>query len=188
VPTTYQPTVPAPLAVLLHNRSGSAQYWEDLSIGELADDLGIVILAPDSRFSSWDFFEQSVRGFGPDPKFFNIALGYTFQRLNINPQRIALGGFVDGGFEALGVGLANGDLFTHVMAYSPSGLIAPYVQGKPKCFVSVGDDDTAVLDFTKTNMVQKLIDAAYTVEYVEFDGGTLLPSTVARQSFEWFLA
>jgi phospholipase/carboxylesterase len=188
VPTTYQATVPAPLAVLLHNRSSSAQYWEDLGIGELADDLGIVILAPDSRFSGWDFFEQSIRGYGPDPKFMNIALGYVFQRLNIDPTRISLGGFVDGGFEALGVGLANGDLFSHIMAYSPSGLIAPYVQGKPKCFVSIGDDDTAAMDYTKLYMTDKLTAAGYTVNIVEFDGGFELPSEVARQSFEWFLA
>jgi phospholipase/carboxylesterase len=188
VPTTYNPATPAPLAMLLHNRSGSAQYWEDYQIGEMVDDLGIVVVAPDSRNSNWDYLEQNIRGYGPDPKFMNFALAYVFQRLNINPQRIALGGFVDGGFEALGVGIANGDLFTHLLAFSPSGLLAPWIQGKPKVYLSVGDNDTAVLDFTNTQMVDKLVANGYTVQKVQFDGGVELPDAIARQSFEWFLA
>lgn len=187
VPTTYRADTPAPLVVLLHASGSSAQFWEDSGIGALIDDLGIVVVAPDSRFASWDIL--AVGGYGPDPTFFNVALAHTFLRCNINPARIALGGFSDGGAEALGVGVANGDLFTHVMAYSPGTLFAPWIQGKPKIFVSHGTSDGAFpFDYTKNVIVPRLVDAQYSVNFVEFDGGHAIPAAIARQSFEWFVA
>ena len=186
VPTTYLPATPAPLLVLLHGNGSSAQFWEDSGIGALVDDLGIVVVAPDSRYTTWDFL--AVNGYRPDPQFIDIALAHTFLRCNINPARIAIGGFSDGGVESLGLGIANGNLFSHVMAYSPGVLYAPFVQGKPKVFVSHGNLDPAIsFDYTKNFIVPKLVDAQYDVNFVEFTGGHVIPSAIARQSFEWFL-
>ncbi len=187
VPTTYQAGVPAPLLVLLHGANSSAAFWENSGVGALVDDLGIVIVAPESRYATWDFL--ALGGYGADPAFFDIALDYTFRRCNINPARIAVAGFADGGVEAIGVGLANGDLFTHVMAYSPGVLFAPWLRGKPKLFVSHGNVDGILsFDYTKSVIVPRLIDAQYSVDFVEFSGSHEIPSSVARQSFQWFLA
>jgi predicted esterase len=189
VPTTYRSGTPAPLVVLLHGNGSSARFWEDMAIGSLVDDLGIVVLAPDSRYFSWDFLESGVRGYGPDPRFINSALAYTFLRCNINPARIAMAGFSHGGSEALGLGLANGDLFTHVMAYSPSVLFAPFTLGKPKVFLSHGNVDSVIpFENTRLLIAPKLVSFGYDVTFVEFAGDHAIPGAVARQSFDWMLA
>lgn len=187
VPTTYQANSPAPLVLALHGNGGSAQYWEDIAFGELLDDLGVVVLAPDSRFARWDIIFE--RGYSSDPKFFNTALAYTFARCNINPARVAIAGFDDGGLEALGVGLANGDLFSAVLAYSPGVLAVPFVQGKPKIFLAHGLSDPVIpFENAQNIIVPRLTDAGYTLNFVPFDGGHEVPSAIARQSVEWFLA
>ena len=187
VPTTYQAATPAPLLVLLHDNGLSATVWETYGVGGLLDDLGVVVLAPDSRYFSWDIIAE--RGYSSDPAYFNFALGYLFQRCNINPSRIAIAGFSDGGIESIGVGVANGDLFTHVMAYSPGALSAPWTQGKPKVFISHGQaDPVRSFEFDRDFIAQRLIDASYNVTFTPFVGGHEIPSTVLRQSVEWFLA
>ena len=189
VPTTYQASTPAPLVVLLHGGGNGAKYWQDGGVGSLVDDLGIVVLAPDSRYTSWDLLTPGVQGFGPDAAFINTALAYTFQRCNIAPARIAMAGFAEGATESFGLGFINGDFFTHVMAYSPGLLFAPWVQGKPKVFVSHGTGDLALsFENTKTQIVPKLIAASYDTTFVEFNGAHEVPGSIARQSFEWFLA
>ncbi|HEX7937803.1 MAG TPA: alpha/beta hydrolase-fold protein [Gemmatimonadaceae bacterium] len=187
VPTTYDPNVPAPLMVLLHGNGSGAQFWDDYGIGELLDDLGIVILAPDSRGVDWDIITQNA--YVTDPAYINFALNYTFKHINVNPTRVAMAGFSDGGIESLGVGIANGDLFTHVMAYSPGALIAPFQQGKPKCFISHGQADTQLsFEFDRDNIAGKLTQNAYDVTFVPFNGGHEVPTDIARQSATWFLA
>lgn len=42
----------------------------------------------------------------------------------IDPAHVAIGGFSDGASCALSLGLVNGDLFTHVMAFSPGLVVA----------------------------------------------------------------
>jgi phospholipase/carboxylesterase len=188
VPTTYDPTVPAPLLMLLHGNGDSADFWEtSMHIGEQMDDLGVVIVAPDSRNASWDIIAEN--GYRADPYFFNFALEHAFKRCKINPSRIAIAGFSDGGMEALGVGVANGDLFTHVMSYSAGALAAPWQQGKPKVFVSHGQADPILSwENARDNIVQRLIDASYDTTFVSFAGGHSIPPAIARQSVEWFLA
>ena len=186
VPTTYQAATPAPLLVLLHPNGTGAQFWDDYGIGELLDDLGIVILAPDSRYVSWDIIQE--RGYASDPAYINFALGYTFKRCNINPSRIAIGGFSDGGMESLGIGLANGSLFSHVMAYSPGALAVPWTQGKPKVFISHGQTDPILsFEFDRDEIAGRLTAKTYDVTFVPFNGGHTVPSNIARHSATWFL-
>lgn len=187
VPTTYNPATPAPLLVLLHDGGTSAQFWEDAGVGQLLDDLGVVIMAPDSRHADWDLF--LTNGYRDDPAFINIALAWLFQRCNINASRIALGGFGNGASESFGLGFANGNLFTHVIGFSPNVLYAPFLQGKPKVMISHGTSDSVFsFEYTKSNIVARLQDAQYSVDFVEYSAGHVLPSTITRQAIEWFLA
>ena len=81
-----------PLLVFLHGatQTGSAMLRR---IGPAADQAGVAILAPDSRGTSWD----AIRGdFGEDVTFLNRALEFVFDRLAVDPARVALGGFSDG--------------------------------------------------------------------------------------------
>ena len=50
-------------------------------------------------------------------------------------------GFSDGASYALSIGLANGDLFGHVLAWSPGFVAPPEFVGRPRVFVSHGTDD-----------------------------------------------
>jgi len=75
-----------------------------------------VIVAPDSRGRTWDAIEGRM---GPDVEFIDTALRSVFAHVRVNPARVAMAGFSDGASYALGLGLANGDLFSHVIAFSP---------------------------------------------------------------------
>ena len=61
IPARYRPDTPAPLAVLLHGAGGHAR--RIVSLLGVADSLGVIVLAPESRGgSTWD----AIRGgFGP---------------------------------------------------------------------------------------------------------------------------
>ena len=125
---------PAPLLLVLHGATGTGRRAiRDLQ--DLADARGLVLLAPDSRAYTWDIV---LGGFGPDVEFVDRALEEVFRRQNVDPARVAVGGFSDGASYALTLGLANGDLFSRVVAFSP-GFVADVVRlGSPRFFVSHG--------------------------------------------------
>jgi phospholipase/carboxylesterase len=61
--------------------------------------------------------------------------------LAVDAGRLAVEGFSDGASYALSIGLTNGDLLTHVVAFSP-GFASPVAYtGKPPVFVSHGTHD-----------------------------------------------
>ncbi|HYH99185.1 alpha/beta hydrolase, partial [Hyalangium sp.] len=133
---------------------------------------------------TWDV----IRGdYGPDVTFIDQALAWVFAHYAVDPARIAIGGFSDGASYALSLGIANGDLFTHVLAFSP-GFAAPVEQhGEPRLFVSHGIQD-AVLPITACSrrLVPRLQRAGYDVRYHEFDGPHTIPPEIAREAAEWF--
>lgn len=148
----------------------------------------MVLLAPDSRSDvSWDL---SVGGsVSRDVRFLDRALMHVFERCHIDANYIALGGFSDGATYALSVGVSNGDLFSHLIAYSP-GYILPFepLVGKPRIFLSHGARDPVFpIDETRKFLLPTLLDAGYEVRYEEFDGGHLVPVAVSDEALEWFL-
>ena len=122
-------TGPAPLFVLLHGATGSAAGITGRTEAfALADELKMVILAPDSRERTWD----AIRGkFGPDVAFLDKALAKVFETVPIDRKRVAVGGFSDGASYAISLGLQNGDLFTHVAAFSPGFFVGNQRRGRP---------------------------------------------------------
>lgn len=182
VPARYRPDVPAPVAVLLHGAGGRAQ--RIVSLLGVADTLGIVVLAPESRDGTWDV----IRGdFGPDVAFVDRALQHTFDRVAIDRRRIAIGGFSDGASYALSLGLDNGDFFTHILAFSPGFVATRRPQGRPRVFVSHGKQDEILpIASTSRRLVPALEDANYPVTYREFDGPHTVPPSIAHEAFTWF--
>ena len=75
-------TGPAPLFVLLHGATGSAAgITGRTGAFTLADELKMVILAPESRERTWD----AIRGqFGPDVAFLDKALARVFETVPID--------------------------------------------------------------------------------------------------------
>ena len=186
VPPDYSPSRPASLLVLLHGAGGNSSLWSSNSLIALYESRNIVVLAPDSRSASWDL---AYGGFGADVGFIDLALAYTFDRCVINPASIALGGFSDGASYALSLGAGNGDLFSHLVAFSPGFFGPATMRGKPKIFVSHGTAD-AILPFswTSTKLVPSLTAQGYSVRFVEFAGGHALPLAVATEAIDWFKA
>ena len=174
----------APLVVMLHGATGSARgVTARTKAFELAEEFGAVVLAPDSRESTWDM----VNGFfGPDVEFIDRALTHTFARVPVDPSRLTIAGFSDGASYALSLGLINGDLFTHVMAFSPGFIVAKRVIGLPALFVSHGTrDDILPINDTSRRLVPGLQKAGYAVHYREFTGPHTVPLPIVHEAFEW---
>ena len=187
VPTTYSPDTPAPLFVALHGAGGDADNWA--SYPDRAEQRGMVFMAPDSRENTWDLIESLLGGFGPDVEFLDRALQHTFDRCAIDPNRIALGGFSDGGSYALSLGVSNGDLFTHLLGFAPGFLSSsPPTVGKPKVYIAHGKFDGIIpIDDSRLQTEPILRESDYDVTFEEFDGGHEVPADISESALDWFL-
>jgi predicted esterase len=185
VPNGYDGGSPVPLFVALHGAGGSWTDWA--SYYARADARGMVLLAPDSRGSTWDFAATGT--FGADVAFLDRALQYAFDRCRIDAGRIALAGFSDGASYTLCLGPSNGDLFSHLVAYSPGfrETVAPIV-GKPRVFISHGTSDPVLpIATTRDEIVPGLRHAGYDVTFQEFDGGHQVPAAISEAALDWFV-
>ncbi|GAA1754802.1 hypothetical protein [Kocuria aegyptia] len=171
--------LPVPLVVSLHGAGGSARGGLDL-LRRAAGEHGFAVLAPASRGSTWD----AVGGdYGPDVAVLDRSLRRTFELVRIDPGRISVAGFSDGASYALGLGLANGDLFGGIAAFSP-GYVPPAGRvGEPRVFVSHGvADEVLPIDRTSRRIVPALERDGYDVTFVEFDGGHAVPPDMVAQA------
>jgi phospholipase/carboxylesterase len=185
VPPGYRADQPAPLALLLHGAGGTAEHGLWL-LQSLADAMGMILLSPDSRQRTWDII---VNRYGPDIAFIDQALALTFDRYVVDPTHLAVGGFSDGASYALSVGLTNGDLFTHILAFSPGFLKPGDPRGRPDIYISHGTHDAVLpIDRCSRRIVPQLERAGYAVRYREFDGPHTVPPEIAREAADWFLA
>jgi phospholipase/carboxylesterase len=181
IPGKYRPEEPAPLAVLLHGAGGRAS--RVVSLLGVAETLGIIVLAPESRAGTWDAIRDD---FGPDVEFVNRALEAAFERCAIDSRRLAIGGFSDGATYALSLGIDNGDVFTHILAFSPGFITSRKPHGRPRIFVSHGTrDEILPIATTSRRLVPALEKAGYAVNYREFDGPHTVPPNIAHEAFTW---
>ncbi len=184
VPESYREDQPAPLLVALHGGGGHAGRWSDLYAA--CENRGIVLVAPDSRGRTWD----RVNGaFGPDVAFIDAVLRFTFERCAIDPLRIALAGFSDGASYTLSLGPPNGDLFSHLIAWSP-GFSDPEdpIVGAPRVFVSHGTDDRVLpVSMSRSAIVPMFEMDGYEVTYFEFQGRHELTTKAIDEGLNWFL-
>jgi phospholipase/carboxylesterase len=143
----------------------------------------MVVVAPDSRATTWQMGQRSS---GRDAGFIDRLLAHVSDRVSIDPERVAVGGFSDGASYALELGLANGDLFHRVIAFSPGILAAAPPHGRPRVFVSHGTADTILpIDRCSRVFVPMLRRVGYDVEYVEFDGGHQVPAAIRARALAW---
>ncbi len=183
VPHSYRASEPLPLIVLLHGASGTGRAWFG-SYGPRADVARVIILAPDSRSFSWDAAQDDP--FGADIAFLETAIASTFDRCAVDTRRLAVMGFSDGASYALSVGLANGDIFQKIIAYSPGGILTTTRHGRPSLRVLHGTNDTILpIEQTSRRIVPELRQAGYAVTYSEFAGGHEVPSAVSDMAMTW---
>lgn len=185
IPETATPDTPLPLIIWLHGGGGHATDTEYMY--PIAKQYGIVILALDSRHNTWDGIDSP---FGPDVKFIEKALAYTFDHVAIDPKKVALGGLSDGASYTLALGRSNGDVFTHLIAAAPWRLKPPApLIGKPAIMVVHGSNDNIYPEFhSRKFLVPGLREQGYAVNYHPFDGPHWVPDAVLEEIFKWFLA
>lgn len=180
VPAGLGDEQPAMLVVLLHGAGG----WAADALAPLlphAEKGRLLLLAPDSRGRTWDML---LAGYGPDVAFLDSALSAVLARRPVHG--FAIGGFSDGASYALSLGTTNGDVFDHVLAFSP-GFLAPLERhGRPRIFVSHGVDDSVLpIDRCSRRLVPGLVQDGYDVCYEEFAGGHSVPATIASKAVGW---
>ena len=182
VPKGYSPDKPVPLVIMLHGARGRTEGFNTFC--EMANDAGLACVAPDSRGRTWDLV---LGGYGPDIAFLDKALEHVFARVAVNPRRIAIAGFSDGASYALSVGLANGDLFTHVIPFSPGFMQSSNRKGKPSIWISHGTEDQ-ILPFSTTRgrILPQLEELGYVVRFRKFEGGHEVTPDLVREAFGWF--
>ncbi len=176
----------APLLVFLHGATGSGRAHLRAVLGA-ADRYGVILVAPDARSeATWDLLVQG--GFGPDVAFVDEALASVVERVDADVGRLAVGGVSDGASYALSLGLANGDVFSAVIAFSPGFLVVPEPVGRPRLFLSHGTEDRILpIDLCSRAFVPSLRGAGYDVAFEEFEGGHTVPPAVADRAVSWWL-
>jgi predicted esterase len=185
VPQTYSPDKPLPFVLLLHGAGGNATHGLWL-LQQLAEQHQIILLAPSSQGNTWDIIEAGV--FNLDVLFINQALEMVASNYTLDDKRFGIGGFSDGASYALSLGLINGALFTHIIAFSPGFFHSPTLEGKPKVYISHGTKDNVLpVQPCSRRIVPKLEKEGYDVLYREFNGGHVIPEDITNEAVLWFL-
>jgi predicted esterase len=185
VPKCYNKEKPARLAVMLHGAGGQAEHGFQL-IKQYADEQNIILLAPASQQATWDVIVKNF--FDDDVVLIDQALSLVFDSFYIDPSHIAIGGFSDGASYALSLGLSNGDLFTHLIAFSPGFYYTVVKAGNPRVFISHGTNDGVLpINSCSRRIVSQLQGLAYDVEYMEFKGEHEIPGNISAAAVNWFV-
>jgi predicted esterase len=183
VPTGYRESVPAPLLIMLHGFGGWAD--EMKSTYALAEEFGVVLIVPESRQVTWG---QGAPGFDPDVRYIGAAYRKVTSLVNIDPERVGLGGRSDGAGYALSMGLAYGDIFNHLIIIAGGAMNPIRRKGKPHVFIAHGtNDQTMPIDLTGRKFSATLKEEGYDVTYREYEGGHGTPVAIVREAFEWLV-
>ena len=192
IPTSHPK--PLPLLVLLHKAGGSPSEWFSGggSYARYADKGGFIILALESPGVSWG---TGPKNWGYDYLAINRALEEAFARCAIDRNRLAIGGFSDGASYALSLGLANGDVFSYIIAFSPGFIVRAQARGRignnneiqiPLIYIAHGVGDNVLpIGSTSRIFVNSLRKNGYNVEFNEFSGGHHVSRQVADQAMNW---
>ena len=190
VPPSYRANEPLPLLILLHKATGSSADWfsgahpnVSGSYSAYADAGRFIILAPEAPGLSWD---GGPKTFGSDYLSINRAIEAAFGRCAIDRNRMAIAGFSDGASYALSLGLANGDLFNNVIAFSPGYITRSVGRGKPLLFIAHGAVDRVLpIDVTSRLFVAGLRKNGYNIVFREFSGGHHLSPAISDEAMAW---
>lgn len=184
VPQRYAHGQPAALALMLHGAGGSATDGLRL-LQPVAEANELLVVAPQSHGRTWDVI---LRDYGPDVGLIDQGLDQVFDQYVIDPAHLAIGGFSDGASYALSLGITNGDLFSHVLAFAP-GFAAPAdVRGLPRLYIAHGTHDTVLpIDRCGRRLAAWYSRQGYNLCYHEFDGGHTVPPEIALEALQWFL-
>ncbi len=107
---------------------------------------------------------------------------------DVDPERIAIGGFSDGASYALSLGLINGELFSNILAFSPGFAAPAEITDSPRIFISHGTEDRVLpIERCSRRLVSTFQRTGFDLDYREFPGGHVVPTEMLDAAFERFL-
>jgi phospholipase/carboxylesterase len=170
-----------PMFVFLHGGNGNLEPFIT-AFKPFCDTAGVMLLAPYAANTTWDGIYGPIER---DRDGIDTALLWVFNRVPVDPARITMSGFSDGGTYAIAMGLANGDLFKRLAIFAPGFLLPVVSVGRPPIMVAHGNTD-AVLSFSNTRdvIVPELASRGHAVDFREFTGGHAVPLGIAQEQFE----
>ncbi len=184
VPEGIDAARPTPFMVLFHGGGGSAETILPV-MQRHAQDKGFLLLAPQSLLTTWDIV---IAGNGPDRERLDIALGEIASRFTLDPARFAFAGHSDGGSYALSNGLANGDVVSHVLAFSAGFMTVLHQEGAPYVFIAHGArDEVTPIETAGRAHAARLNGAGYDVTYIEYDGPHRSQPHIVEAAVRYFL-
>lgn len=184
VPDGLQSGVPVALLVMFHGAGGSADKVLPFLIDH-ASQHSFLLLLPQSQFPTWDLVVGSN---GPDLEWLDKALREVVSRFYIDPSHLGFAGFSDGGSYALSIGVTNGDVVSHVIAFSASFMSVFQQNGTPRIFIAHGlEDEQLPIETSARPHVAKLNAAGYDVTSLEFRGRHRIEPAVVALAIDFFL-
>ncbi len=184
VPAGIDHTRPVPLWVMFHGAGGFPEKVLPC-IEPHAEREKFLVLAPHSLYPTWDIV---VGGSGPDLERLQLALRAVTDRYRVDLARLAFAGYSDGASYALSIGITNGDIASHVIAFS-GGFMSIFTQhGAPRVFIAHGlaDAQLPIATSGRANAA-RLREAGYDVRYVEFNGPHAIQAPIVTLAMEFFL-
>ncbi|MDR6384521.1 alpha/beta hydrolase [Paraburkholderia caribensis] len=184
VPSGLDAREQVPLIVMFHGAGGFPEKVLPF-IEEHAERDRFLVLAPHSMYATWDIV---IGGSGPDLERLDRALVEVTSRYRIDRNRLAFAGFSDGASYALSIGITNGDIASHVIAFS-GGFMSIFTQeGAPKVFIAHGlADEQLPIETSGRANAARLKAAGYDVSYIEFNGPHAIQPAIAGMAIEFFL-
>ncbi|MGT2476479.1 alpha/beta hydrolase [Paraburkholderia terrae] len=185
VPSDLDTRESVPLFVMFHGAGGFPEKVLPF-IEEHAERDKFLVLAPHSTYATWDIV---IGGSGPDLERLDRALVEVTSRYRIDHNRLAFAGFSDGASYALSIGITNGDIASHVIAFS-GGFMSVFTQeGAPKVFIAHGlADEQLPIETSGRANAAKLKAAGYDVQYIEFNGLHAIQPAITSMAIEFFLS
>jgi phospholipase/carboxylesterase len=184
VPTGLGALDEVPLFIMFHGAGGFPEKVLPF-IEEHAERQKFLILAPHSMYATWDIV---IGGSGPDLERLHDALAEVTSHYRIDRRHLAFAGFSDGASYALSIGITNGDIASHVIAFS-GGFMSIFMQeGAPEVFIAHGSrDEQLPVETSGRANANKLKTAGYDVQYIEFDGLHSIQPDVVNTAIQFFL-
>ncbi|MCB9449929.1 MAG: prolyl oligopeptidase family serine peptidase [Anaerolineaceae bacterium] len=126
VPHSYDPSVPTPLVVALHGRPGNGAGFALITeLNPVAEANGFVVVYPDGVGQQWDYYNDILPIASKsidDVAFLRTLVADLSLDLNIDPARLYVTGFSNGGMMTERMACETSDLFA---AFAPVGGTMP---------------------------------------------------------------
>lgn len=184
VPAGLDTAAPVPLLVFFHGAGGFPEKVLPF-IEEHAERGKFLVLAPHSNFVTWDIV---IGGHGPDLERLQAALRRVATHYRLDLTHLGFAGFSDGASYALSTGITNGDLVTHVIAFSGGFMNVFSQHGTPRVFIAHGliDEQLPIATSGRANAAS-LQAAGYEVRYVEFNDLHIIAPPIVALAVDFYL-